>query len=114
MVSGGHEVEGHSSTSSEPTKSSEILDLDTEQWSTGGDMTEARSHHQLVTVNSRVVALGGVNVKSNPRWNRAEKVVDTAEELDMEQLTWRKLDVTMKRPRWRFSAAVMERSSLCI
>merc|ERR1711974_531916 len=40
-------------------KSSEILDLDTEQWSRAGDLETVRRWPQLVTVNGRVIILGG-------------------------------------------------------
>jgi len=93
-------------------KTSEILDLDTETWSMAGDMTTKRSLPQMVTVNGRVIILGGYIPRPLP-WPRS-LTLDTVEELDMEQRTWRRLEVKMKTPRYRFAATVMERRDLCI
>jgi len=86
-------------------KTSEILDLDTEQWSMAGDLTTERDNAKLVTVNGRVIILGGYDAS----W----KKLDTVEELDMDQRTWRKLRVFMKKPRVKFGATVMDREDLC-
>ena len=83
----------------------EILDLtQLDKWRTVGEMTTARWEFQLVTVNNRVVALGGTDGDT----------LDTVEELDMREETWRRLDgVRMKTPRRGFGATVMERRLLC-
>jgi len=83
----------------------EILDLDTEQWSRAGDLTPGRDNHQMVTVNERVIILGGKDADEN--------ILDTVEELDMEQRTWRRLPVRMKTPRMEHSAIAMKREDLC-
>ena len=85
-------------------KTSEILDLDTETWSMAGDMTTERKYAQLVTVNGRVVVMGGQDGRIN---------LDTVEELDMGQRTWRRLGVRMKRPRYGFGATVINKNILC-
>ena len=86
-------------------KTSEILDLDTETWSRAGDMMIERGYTQLVTVNGRVVVMGGKDGDDN--------TLDTVEELDMGQRTWRRLGVRMKRPRSGFGAEVMDKNILC-
>ena len=63
-------------------------------------MTKKRIDLELVTVNGRVIALGGPD--------------DTVEELDMEKRTWTRLPMKLKRNRmFGFKATVMERSLLC-
>ena len=94
VVAGGYE-----------DKSSEILDLDTETWSSAGDMTTERGYPQLVTVNGRVVVMGGEDGDKND--------LDTVEELDMGQRTWRRLGVRMKKPKYAFGATVINKSILC-
>jgi len=89
-------------------KNSEILDLDTEEWSRAGDLTTSRAvGAQMVTVTGRVVILGG---GWGERPNGGE---DTVEELDMEQRTWRRLAVKMKMARSDFAATVMDKKVLC-
>ena len=95
-------------------KTSEILDLDTEKWSRAGDMTTVRFESQMVTVNGRAIILGGQNHTSNTvTIHNMGETLDTVEELDMEQRTWKKLRARMQTPRQRFAAIVMERSNLC-
>ena len=84
---------------------SEILDLDTEQWSRAGDLTTWRYRSRLVTLNDRVILLGGEH--------RDGSSMETVEELDMGQGTWRRLGVRMKTPRAYFAATVMDRRDLC-
>ena len=67
-------------------------------------MTTGRDGAQLVTVNGRVIILGGTGDSTT---------LGTMEELDMGQKAWRRLGVRMKKPRMGFSAAVMERRYLC-
>jgi len=86
-----------------PGRTSAILDLDTEEWSTAGDMTTERMDAQMVTVNGHVIMLGG--------FADGHKL-DTVEELDMEQRTWRRLGVRMKTPRYGFGATVMDKRDL--
>ena len=68
-------------------------------------MTTVRSWTQLVTVNGRVIILGGSDGEGD--------LLDTVEELDMGERTWRRLEVKMKEPRGMFGATVMERQYLC-
>lgn len=86
-------------------KTSEILDLDTETWSMAGNMTKERWAAQLVTVNGRVLVMGGEDVDGNR--------LDTVEELDMGRRTWRRLGVRMKRQRREFAATVINKNLVC-
>ena len=74
--------------------------------SMAGDMTAERFGAQLVTVNGRVFILGGGETGDG-------NILDTVEELNMEQRTWRRLGVRMKTPRRIFAATVMGKRELC-
>ena len=58
-----------------------------------------------MTVNGRVVVMGGKDVDDNR--------LDTVEELDMGQRTWRRLGVRMKRPRSYFASTVINKNLVC-
>ena len=88
---------------------SQILDLDTETWSNITDLNNPREYSEMVTVNGRVIILGGSQYNPYGPY----PVLDTVEELDMEQRTWKTLEVKMKKPRLDFAATVMERRDLC-
>ena len=70
-----------------------VLDLNNESdgWRKIGDLEEVREEPRLVTVNGRALAIGGLGESG---------YLDSVEELDMEEMRWRRVNVRMKRPRY--------------
>ena len=80
--------------------STNILNLDTMEWSLGGEMVMGREYHEMVVVGNKVLALGG-------RDHAFKTSLSTVEELSPEDWTWSTMKVEMKEARQRFSAVVV-------
>ena len=88
--------------------SSDILDLNNYKWFTGGQLNIRRNRLELLTVNNRVVLLGGETplVGGTDEDYKSYRLT-TVEELALETWTWSVLDVEMKEARTSFSAVVV-------
>ena len=85
-------------------ESSDIYDVSADSWITGGNMNKYRRYPEIVTVNNRVVVIGGRIPSGDPD--------NTLEELNLDDWSWSMLDVTMSEGRGYFSAVVVPRDMI--
>ena len=77
----------------------DILDLDTREWFTAGEMNQARDAPQMAVLGNKVFVLGGRDRYGND--------LSTIEELSLEDWTWSMMDEEMREKRAFFSAVVI-------
>ena len=103
VIAGGQGLSGSS------LRSAEILDLSTRKIQATYDLRDARRHFHILTIRTngieRAFALGGKQDDST--W------LDSVEEFDPENLTWRVAKAKLAKTRSFFGAVALPRSIVC-
>jgi len=98
LVSGGFKAfNGGASTDGE------IYNWSRNVWNKAGDMNAARVGHALVTVGSKVFAVGG-------EYRTGHDIMDTIEEYDVRSNSWKIIETKMKKPRSNFGFTLVPHS----
>jgi len=98
LVSGGTKAfNGGASTDGE------VYDWSKNAWNKAGDMNTARFGHALVTVGSKVFAVGG-------EYRTGHDIMDTIEEYDVRSNSWKIIETKLKKPRSNFGFTLVPHS----
>ena len=84
-------------------KNVEMFDWNTNTWRGARSMNRARFGHALVTVGAMVLAIGGDD--RNP-----SNILDTIEEYDLDNDSWKILDKKLSKPRSSFGFTLVPHS----
>ena len=85
-------------------KSTEIVDVDSRQSRSAGNMSEKRSGFALVTVNNKVLAIGGSN---------GGEYLSSVEEFNLEEETWSIAPYSLDKARRDFAYLVVPEDKIC-
>jgi len=85
-------------------KSTEIIDVDSRQSRSASNMRERRAYFALVTVNNKVLAIGGYN---------GGKSLSSVEEFNLEEETWSVAPYSLDEARDQFGYMVVPEDKIC-
>jgi len=94
----------------------QIYDISTNKWEMAASMNQERVYGELVMANGRIFFLGGTAIAPTMfffhTWKDETPSKDSIEEYNPDTNTWTLLKTTLNKPRVKFGAVAVPRSSV--